>query len=46
MEFVFISIGSSIEGVAIAGMSMFIFKFASHEFDMDYETAGYIIGMV
>ncbi|XP_048259314.1 solute carrier organic anion transporter family member 4A1-like [Haliotis rufescens] len=45
LEFVFISIGSSIEGVAIAGMSMFIFKFASHEFDMDYETAGYIIGV-
>ncbi|XP_067680284.1 solute carrier organic anion transporter family member 4C1-like [Haliotis asinina] len=44
LEFVFISIGSSIEGVAIAGMSMFIFKYCSHEFDMDYETAGYIIG--
>ncbi|XP_046567766.1 solute carrier organic anion transporter family member 4C1-like [Haliotis rubra] len=44
LEFVFISIGSSIEGVAIAGMSIFIFKYTSHEFDMDYETAGYIIG--
>ncbi|XP_067682041.1 solute carrier organic anion transporter family member 4C1-like [Haliotis asinina] len=44
LEFMFISVAGAIEGVAVNGMAMFAFKFINHEYGMDYETIGYIVG--
>ncbi|XP_071081222.1 solute carrier organic anion transporter family member 4C1-like [Haliotis cracherodii] len=44
LEFMLISVASAIEGVAVNGMAMFAFKFINHEYGLDYETTGYILG--